>query len=49
MKTKQTEINLGAYVTPEIKSLEIKSEGVLCASPDTIINPWENDGDSLNF
>ncbi len=32
MKVKLTEINLGAYITPEIKPLEIDSEGVLCGS-----------------
>ena len=49
MNTNFISLGGGNYVTPEIKSREIKSEGVRCASPDTIINPWENDGDSLNF
>ena len=37
------------YVTPAIKSLDIMSEGVLCASGDFSISDWENDDESLDF
>lgn len=36
------------YVTPEMKSIEIKTEGVLCTSPGISVNPWEDDNDPLN-
>ena len=46
------EMVLGAvstYVTPSMKTLEIMSEGVLCASGDFSIGDWENDDESLDF
>ena len=49
MNTNFISLGGGNYVTPEIKSLEIKSEGVLCGSTGTTIKNWENDDESLNF
>ena len=37
------------YETPTVKTLDILSEGVLCASGNFGINDWENDDDSLDF
>ena len=37
------------YETPSVKSLDIMSEGVLCASVDFSISDWENDDESLDF
>ena len=37
------------YETPTITTLEVLSEGVLCASGDFGIKDWENDGESLDF
>ena len=37
------------YETPLVKTLDILSEGVLCASGAFTINDWENDGESLEF
>ena len=41
--------NVSPYETPSVKSLDILSEGVLCASGDMNIADWENDGESLEF
>lgn len=38
-----------AYVTPSILSLDIKSEGILCASGEFTIQSFENDAETLNF
>ena len=39
-----------AYEAPAVKSLDILSEGVLCASTDTFsIKAWETDSESLDF
>lgn len=38
-----------SYETPSVKTLEVLSEGVLCASGAFTINDWENDGESLDF
>ncbi len=40
---------VSTYVTPSMKTLEIMSEGVLCASGDFSIGDWENDDESLDF
>lgn len=40
MNTNFISLGGGNYVTPEIKSLEIKSEGVLCAS-DMDAQDWK--------
>ena len=37
------------YETPQLKTLDITSEGVLCASGDFSISDWENDDESLDF
>ena len=37
------------YEAPSLKTLDIQSEGVLCASGDFDIKDWENDGESLDF
>ena len=39
------------YVSPVSEVLEIKAEGVLCASGEgnVTINPWTPDGDSVDF
>ena len=37
------------YETPSVTTLEVLSEGVLCASGDFTIKDWENDGESLDF
>ena len=37
------------YETPQLKTLDIMSEGVLCASGDFSIGDWENDDESLDF
>lgn len=37
------------YETPSVTTLEVLSEGVLCASGNFSINDWENDDDSLDF
>ena len=37
------------YEAPSLKTLDIQSEGVLCASGAFTINDWENDGESLEF
>ena len=37
------------YETPSVKSLDIMSEGVLCASVDFSIGDWEKDDESLDF
>lgn len=40
---------VSTYETPSVKSLDIMSEGVLCASGDFSIGDWENDNDGLDF
>ena len=40
---------VSSYETPTVKTLDILSEGVLCASGDMNIADWENDGESLEF
>lgn len=40
---------VSTYETPTVTTLEVLSEGVLCASGDFGIKDWENDGDSLDF
>lgn len=40
---------VSTYETPTVTTLEVLSEGVLCASGDFSINDWENDDDSLDF
>ena len=40
---------VSSYETPTVTTLEVLSEGVLCASGDFGIKDWENDGDSLDF
>ena len=37
------------YETPSVTTLEVLSEGVLCASGAFSIKDWENDGESLDF
>ena len=37
------------YEKPTVKTLDILSEGVLCASGDFSIKDWEDDNDSLDF
>ena len=37
------------YETPQLKTLDITSEGVLCASGDFSISDWEKDDDVLDF
>lgn len=37
------------YETPSVTTLEVLSEGVLCASGNFGIKDWENDDDSLDF
>ena len=37
------------YETPTVTTLEVLSEGVLCASGDFSIKDWEDDNDSLDF
>jgi hypothetical protein len=37
------------YETPSVTTLEVLSEGVLCASGDFGIKDWEPDGDGLDF
>ncbi len=37
------------YEAPSLKTLDIQSEGVLCASGAFTINKWEDDGESLEF
>ena len=37
------------YETPTITTLNIQSEGVLCASGDFGIKAWATDGESLAF
>ena len=38
------------YEAPSVKTLDIMSEGVLCASTETFsIKDWENDSEVLNF
>ena len=37
------------YVTPEMKSIEIKTEGLLCTSPGFGIADLEKDNESLDF
>ena len=37
------------YETPSVTTLEVLSEGVLCASGNFGINDWENDDDPLDF
>lgn len=41
----------GQYESPSVATLDVLSEGVLCAStPDTFsIKNWERDEDVLNF
>ena len=39
----------GTYEAPSLKTLDIMSEGVLCASGDFSIGDWENDDESLDF
>ena len=38
-----------SYETPQVKTLDVMSEGVLCASGDFSIGDWENDDESLDF
>ena len=39
-----------SYESPLVKTLEIASEGLLCASTGAIgIADWESDGESLDF
>ena len=40
---------VSSYETPTVTTLEVQSEGVLCASGDFGIKDWENDCDSLDF
>jgi hypothetical protein len=40
---------VSSYETPTVTTLEVLSEGVLCASGNFGINDWENDDDSLDF
>ena len=49
--TKQIEkMSWGGYISPSICSVEISTEGILCASTDAFsISDWEKDNDSLNF
>ena len=37
------------YEAPSVKTLDIMSEGVLCASGAVTISDWENDNESLSF
>ena len=37
------------YETPSVTTLEVLSEGVLCASGGFGIKDWENDDESLEF
>ena len=38
------------YEAPKVQTLDVLSEGVLCASTGKFsINDWENDGESLDF
>ena len=38
------------YEAPKVQTLDVLSEGVLCASTGTFsINKWEEDGDALEF
>ena len=39
----------GTYEAPSLKTLDIMSEGVLCASNSFSIGDWENDNDGLEF
>ena len=41
--------SVSTYEAPSVKSLDIMSEGVLCASGDFSISDWENDDESLDF
>lgn len=40
---------VSAYETPSVATLEVLSEGVLCASGGFGITDWEEDEDSLDF
>lgn len=40
---------VSSYETPTVTTLEVLSEGVLCASGDFGIKDWEPDGDGLDF
>ena len=40
---------VSSYETPAVTTLEVLSEGVLCASGNFGIKDWENDDDSLDF
>lgn len=49
MTKKQLIITRGTYIAPECNALEIKVQGVICQSTDSVsINDWE-DGISLDF
>lgn len=38
-----------SYETPQVKTLDVMSEGVLCSSGGFGIADWEKDDESLNF
>lgn len=40
---------VSSYETPTVTTLEVLSEGVLCASGGFGIKDWETDGDGLDF
>jgi hypothetical protein len=40
---------VSTYETPTVTTLEVLSEGVLCASGDFSIKDWESDGEPLDF
>lgn len=41
--------NVSVYETPSVATLEVLSEGVLCASGGFGISEWEKDDESLDF
>ena len=46
----KTNHDLEHYEAPKVQTLDVLSEGVLCASTGKFsINDWENDGESLDF
>lgn len=46
---KKTMQKVSVYETPSVATLEVLSEGVLCASGGFGISDWEQDDDSLDF
>ena len=40
---------VSTYETPSVTTLEVMSEGVLCASGGFGITDWEDDDESLDF